>query len=77
CDTELFADGRPAIVTQLRGLVGEEVVIRAADRDLHSGMFGGLAANPIMVLAQALAALRDENGRVTLPGFYDGVEEPS
>ena len=75
CDTGLYADGRPAIVTMLRGLVGEEVVIRAADRDLHSGMFGGLAANPIMVLAQALAWLKDENGRVTLPGFYEGVEE--
>ncbi|AUH34518.1 M20/M25/M40 family metallo-hydrolase [Paracoccus tegillarcae] len=77
CDTGLYADGRPAITTQLRGLVGEEVVIRAADRDLHSGHFGGLAANPIMVLAQGLAALKDDQGRVTLPGFYDGVEELS
>ncbi|TRW98451.1 dipeptidase [Paracoccus sp. M683] len=75
CDTGLYADGRPAITTQLRGLVGEEIVVRAADRDLHSGHFGGLAANPIMVLATALAALKDENGRITLPGFYDGVEE--
>ncbi|MGP9803970.1 dipeptidase [Paracoccus sp. NSM] len=75
CDTGLYADGRPAITTQLRGLVGQEVVIRAADRDLHSGSFGGLAANPIMVLSQALAALKDETGRVTLPGFYDGVED--
>lgn len=76
CDTELFANTRPAIVTQLRGLVGEEVVIRGADRDLHSGMFGGLAANPVMVLARALAALKDDAGGVTLPGFYDGVDEP-
>ncbi|MDQ1900090.1 M20/M25/M40 family metallo-hydrolase [Paracoccus sp. WLY502] len=75
CDTELFGGTRPAIVTQLRGLVGEEVVIRGADRDLHSGLFGGLAANPVMVLAQALAALKDADGRVTLPGFYDGVDE--
>ncbi|MBW7056331.1 dipeptidase [Paracoccus bogoriensis] len=75
CDTALYADGRPAITTQLRGLVGQEVVIRAADRDLHSGSFGGLAANPIMILVQALAALKDETGRVTLPGFYNGVED--
>ncbi|WP_372801195.1 dipeptidase [Paracoccus seriniphilus] len=76
CDTALYADGRPAITTQLRGLVGEEVIVTGADRDLHSGSFGGLAANPIMVLAQALGSLKDESGRVTLPGFYDGVEEP-
>lgn len=77
CDTELFGGTRPAIVTQLRGLVGEEVVIRGADRDLHSGLFGGLAVNPIMVLAHALAALKDGDGRVTLPGFYDGVQDLS
>lgn len=77
CDTARYADGRPAITTQLRGLVGQEVVIHAADRDLHSGSFGGLAANPIMILAQALAALKDDRGRVTLPGFYDGVTDLS
>lgn len=77
CDTSMYADGRPAITTQLRGLVGEEVVVRGADRDLHSGSFGGLAANPIMVLTQALAALKDRNGRITLPEFYKGVEDLS
>lgn len=77
CDTGRYADGRPAIATQLRGLLGEEIIIRAADRDLHSGSFGGLAANPILILSQALAALKDENGRITLPGFYDGVPELS
>jgi acetylornithine deacetylase/succinyl-diaminopimelate desuccinylase-like protein len=60
CDTSMYADGRPAITTQLRGLLGEEITIRAADRDLHSGSFGGLAANPIQVLVNALA---DGQGR--------------
>ncbi len=75
CDTSMYSDGRPAITTQLRGLYGDEIVIRAADRDLHSGFFGGLAANPIQILADALASIKDESGRVTLPGFYDGVPE--
>jgi len=77
CDTGLYADGRPAITTQLRGLCGEEIVIRAADRDLHSGSFGGLAANPVQILVNALATVKDASGRVTLPGFYEGVEELS
>ena len=77
CDTGLYADGRPAITTQLRGLLGEEITVRAADRDLHSGSFGGLAANPIQVLVNALATVKDDSGRITLPGFYDGVEDLS
>lgn len=76
CDTALYADGRPAITTQLRGLLGEEIIVSGADRDLHSGSFGGLAANPIMILARALGTLKDANGRITLDGFYEGVEEP-
>ena len=75
CDTGLYADGRPAITTRLRGMVDEEVIITAANRDLHSGSYGGLAANPIEVLARALATIRDVDGRITLPGFYDGVPE--
>ena len=59
----------------LRGLVGEEVVVTCADRDLHSGMYGGAARNPLHVLADILAGLHDADGRVTLPGFYDGVAE--
>lgn len=77
CDTGLYSDGRPAMTTQLRGLLGEEIVIRGADRDLHSGSFGGLAANPIQVLVNALAGIKDADGRITLPGFYEGVEELS
>ncbi len=77
CDTGLFGEETPAIVTSLRGLLGEEITIRAADRDLHSGMYGGIARNPAHVLAAIIADLHDGEGRVTLPGFYDGVPELS
>ena len=75
CDTGMWDPETPAIAAGLRGLVGEEIVITAADRDLHSGMFGGAAANPIHILSDILAGLHDATGTVTLPGFYDGVEE--
>ena len=75
CDTGLFQSKTPAIITTLRGLLGEELTIKAADKDLHSGMYGGLARNPIAVLSKIIAGLHDENGRVTVPGFYDGVPE--
>ena len=75
CDTGMWDTQTPAIAVALRGLVGEEITIHAADRDLHSGLFGGAAANPLHILSKILADLHDETGRVTLQGFYDGVEE--
>jgi acetylornithine deacetylase/succinyl-diaminopimelate desuccinylase-like protein len=75
CDTGMWNKETPAVTTMLRGLVGEEITITAASRDLHSGSYGGAARNPIHALVAILDGLRDENGRITLPGFYDGVGE--
>lgn len=75
CDTGLYDEKTPAITTMLRGLAKSEFTIRAADRDLHSGMYGGLARNPLHVMAALLAGLHDGMGRVQVPGFYDDVEE--
>jgi acetylornithine deacetylase/succinyl-diaminopimelate desuccinylase-like protein len=75
CDTAMWSPTTPMVTTSLRGLVYEDVTVTAADRDLHSGLFGGAAQNPIRVLAKALAALHDDDNRITIPGFYDGVSE--
>lgn len=76
CDTTQWDPQTPAVTASLRGMAYDEVIVRAADRDLHSGLFGGAAANPIHILARIVADLHDVDGRVTLDGFYDGVSEP-
>ena len=75
CDTGLFGEETPGIVTMLRGLVKIEVEITGPSRDLHSGMYGGISINPIRVLTKILAGLHDEDGKITLSGFYEGVPE--
>ncbi len=75
CDTNMLDRDTPAISTGLRGLMEEEITIRAASRDLHSGYYGGAAANPIHILTKIIADFRDAQGRITIPDFYEGVEE--
>jgi acetylornithine deacetylase/succinyl-diaminopimelate desuccinylase-like protein len=74
-DTNMFAAEVPSITYGLRGLAGMEVVLHGAATDLHSGMYGGTVANPAHALCEMIAKLHDANGRVSVPGFYDGVLE--
>ncbi len=76
-DTEMFAPGLPTLCVGLRGMIYTEIEVRGARADLHSGMYGGAAPNPFVALAQILARLKDENGHILIPGFYDDIVPPS
>lgn len=74
-DTTMFARGVPSLCYGLRGLTYFQIDVRGPKQDLHSGSFGGTVANPAFVLAQMLASMKDEKGRVTIPHFYDEVRD--
>lgn len=76
-DTGMIANNIPSITTGLRGLSYVEVEITGPNRDLHSGLYGGAVANPINILTKIIASLHDDDNKITIPGFYDGVEELS
>ncbi|MFS8124773.1 M20/M25/M40 family metallo-hydrolase [Rhizobium sp. BR 250] len=75
CDTDMWDRQTPCVTTMLRGFVGEEITIFCANRDLHSGTYGGAARNPNQILAEIIASLHDADGRVALEGFYEDVAE--
>ena len=77
CDTEMFAPNLPTICVGLRGMVYTELFVEGANHDLHSGVYGGAAPNPIMAIAEILTALKDRDGHILIPGFYDKVQPPS
>jgi acetylornithine deacetylase/succinyl-diaminopimelate desuccinylase-like protein len=76
-DTEMFGPDLPTLCVGLRGMVYTELEVRGAKSDLHSGMYGGAAPNPFVALAQIIAGLKDRDGRILIPGFYDAVQKPS
>ncbi|GGG96646.1 hypothetical protein GCM10011416_13120 [Polaribacter pacificus] len=76
-DTGMIANDIPSITTGLRGLSYVEVEVTGPNRDLHSGLYGGAVANPINILTKMIASLHDENNHITIPGFYDKVEDLS
>src|SRR6185436_18681829 len=73
-DTGLISPKHPALTYALRGIAALEVILHGPGRDLHSGIFGGTVDNPAMALCQLLGKLRDKNGRIAIPGFYDEVQ---
>jgi acetylornithine deacetylase/succinyl-diaminopimelate desuccinylase-like protein len=75
-DTEMFAPELPTLCVGLRGIVYTEIEARGAKTDLHSGIYGGAAPNPFVALAQVIAQLKDADGRILIPGFYDQVAAP-
>jgi acetylornithine deacetylase/succinyl-diaminopimelate desuccinylase-like protein len=77
CDTEMFAPGLPTLCVGLRGIVYGELHVQGADHDLHSGVYGGAAPNPIQAIAEILTALKDRDGHILIPGFYDRVIPPN
>lgn len=76
-DTEMFAPGLPTLCVGLRGMIYTEIEVRGARTDLHSGIYGGAAPNPFVALSQIIAALKDRDGRILIPGFYEKIAAPS
>lgn len=76
-DTDMFAPDLPTLCVGLRGMIYTEIEARGARTDLHSGMYGGVAPNPFIALAQVIAKLKDEDGHILIPGLLDGIEPPT
>ncbi|MBS1827426.1 MAG: dipeptidase [Acidobacteria bacterium] len=77
CDTEMFAPELPTLCIGLRGIVYGELTVKGAKQDLHSGVYGGAAPNPMMAVAEILTALKDRDGHILIPGFTDKVQPPA
>jgi acetylornithine deacetylase/succinyl-diaminopimelate desuccinylase-like protein len=77
CDTEMFAPELPSICVGLRGIVYGEIQVEGANHDLHSGVYGGAAPNPLQAVAEIICALKDREGRILIPGFYDRITQPT